>query len=109
MKDFYDIWLLSRHFDFDSKTLAEAIRLTLKQRGTTLPTKIEAFTEAFIDAKQVQWEAFWNKLQQDHVPFKFQELISRVEIFLALSFHAPRPQKEKWATDNTNRMRGTKP
>ena len=28
MKDFYDIWLLSHQFDFESKTLAEAIRLT---------------------------------------------------------------------------------
>ena len=32
MKDFYDIWLLSRHFGFEGKTLAEAIRLTLSSK-----------------------------------------------------------------------------
>jgi len=43
MKDFYDIWLLSRQFGFDGKTLSEAIRLTLEQRGTELPDEIVAF------------------------------------------------------------------
>ena len=68
MKDFYDIWLLSRQFDFDGARLAEAIRLTFERRGTALPTKIEAFTEPFIDAKQIQWTTFWKRLQQDNVP-----------------------------------------
>ena len=43
MKDFYDIWLLSRHFGFEGKTLSEAIRLTLEQRGTELPDRIVPF------------------------------------------------------------------
>ncbi len=34
MKDFYDIWLLSRQFDFAGERLAEAIRLTFNRRGT---------------------------------------------------------------------------
>lgn len=37
MKDFYDIWLLSRQFDFNGPALAEAIRLTFERRGTALP------------------------------------------------------------------------
>jgi nucleotidyltransferase AbiEii toxin of type IV toxin-antitoxin system len=64
MKDFYDIWLLSRQFDFDGAKLAEAIRLTFERRGTALPTEIEAFTKPFIDAKQTQWTTFWKRLQQ---------------------------------------------
>jgi hypothetical protein len=28
MKDFYDIWLLSRQFNFDGVKLSEAVRLT---------------------------------------------------------------------------------
>jgi hypothetical protein len=43
MKDFNDIWLLSRKFDFDGAKLAEAIRPTFKRRGTRLPLEIEAF------------------------------------------------------------------
>ncbi len=37
MKDFYDIYTLSRQFDFKGDMLAEAIRLTFKNRGTEIP------------------------------------------------------------------------
>ena len=93
MKDFYDIWLLARQFDFDGAKLTEAIRLTFKRRGTMLPKEIEAFNEDFIDAKQVQWTAFWNKLQQDHVPTLFRDIVSVVESFLA-------PLASALSTDN---------
>ncbi|MDL1962560.1 MAG: nucleotidyl transferase AbiEii/AbiGii toxin family protein [Deltaproteobacteria bacterium] len=96
MKDFYDIWLLSRQFDFDGTELAEAIRLTFEQRGTTLPAEIEAFTEPFIEAKQTQWAAFWKRLQQNHVPASFREITASVDRFLspivaALSSGKPSP------------------
>lgn len=82
MKDFYDIWLLSRQFNFDGAQLSEAIRLTFKQRGTTLPSKIDAFTESFIDAKQIEWTAFRKRLQQNYVPGAFGEIISALSGFL---------------------------
>jgi hypothetical protein len=82
MKDFYDIWLLSRQFDFDGAKLAEAIRLTFERRGTVIPVRIEAFEEPFISAKQIQWSAFWTRLQQDHVPVSFRDIVSAVEKFL---------------------------
>jgi len=53
MKDFYDIWLLSRQFDFDGAQLAKAIQLTFEQRGTTLAEDISAFESSFIAEKQV--------------------------------------------------------
>jgi len=83
MKDFYDIWLLSRQFDFDGAKLAEAIRLTFERRGTPLPTEIEAFTEPFIDAKQIQWTTFWKRLQQYQVPVSFREVTTALDGFLA--------------------------
>lgn len=82
MKDFFDIWLLSRQFDFDGNDLAEAIRLTLEHRGTTLPEGIVAFSTVFIDAKQVQWAAFGNRLAQEHVPTDFGNVILAVEMFI---------------------------
>ena len=82
MKDFYDIWLISRQFNFDGGKLAEAIRLTFKQRGTAMPVEIEAFNQPFISAKQLQWSAFWKRLQQDHVPVSFRDIVSAVETFL---------------------------
>jgi hypothetical protein len=96
MKDFYDIWLLSRQFDFDGMKLAEAIRITFQRRGTSLSPRIEAFEQTFIDAKQIQWSAFQRRLQQDHVPESFKDVVSVVEDFLApitslLSQDNPKP------------------
>ena len=83
MKDFYDIWLLSRQFDFDGAKLAEAIRLTFERRGTVLPADIEAFDKTFIDLKQVQWTAFWKRLRQGHIPASFNDIVSAMEAFLS--------------------------
>jgi hypothetical protein len=83
MKDFYDIWLLTRQFDFNGAIMAEAIRLTLERRGTSLPSDIEAFSKAFLNTKQVQWAAFRKRLQQDHIPVSFQDIVSGVKDFIA--------------------------
>lgn len=83
MKDFYDIWLLSRQFDFYGATLTEAVRLTFEKRETAMPTRIEAFENTFIHAKQIQWAAFRQRIQQDHVPDSFHDIVSSVEAFLA--------------------------
>jgi len=83
MKDFYDIWLLSRQFGFERAKLAEAIRLTFKRRGTTLPIVIDAFEEDFVAAKQIQWAAFCRRLKQDHLSTSFQVIVSDVASFLA--------------------------
>ena len=83
MKDFYDIWLLSRQFKFDNAILAEAIRITFKTRKTEIPKEVEAFTEEFIKSKQVQWTAFHKRLKNDQVPANFKEIVNRVKDFLA--------------------------
>jgi hypothetical protein len=83
VKKYNEIWLLSRQFDFDGVSLAEAIRMTFEQRGTVLPIEIKAFDKTFISSKQIQWSAFRKRLQQDHVPASFQDIISAVETFLA--------------------------
>jgi hypothetical protein len=83
MKDFYDIWLLSRQFDFVGAELAEAIRLTFKQRGTKLPSEIEAFTPLFIETKQTQWTAFRKRLNQESIPKSFKEIVEALDRFLS--------------------------
>ena len=83
MKDFYDIWLLSRQFDFDGPDLSHAVRLTFERRGTAMPAMIEAFTRSFADDKQVQWSAFRNRLQQEHIPASFAEIVVAIDEFLS--------------------------
>lgn len=82
MKDFYDIWLLSRQFNFEGEILAKAISLTFERRSTKLPNEIVAFTEGFVDAKQIQWTAFRRRLQQENIPESFKGIIEAVEDFL---------------------------
>ncbi|WP_454785385.1 nucleotidyl transferase AbiEii/AbiGii toxin family protein [Legionella sp. WA2024007413] len=103
MKDFYDIWMLSRQFDFNGTELAEAIRLTFENRNTTLPIEIEAFSEQFIESKQTQWTAFARRLNQEHVPMHFQDIINRIQSFLypladALTNQSEMPKK--WSSVN---------
>ena len=82
MKDFYDIWLLSRQFDFTEADLAEALTQTFRQRSTDLPAKIDLFTPNFIEAKQVQWTAFRKRLKQEQIPEPFGEIVRAIDGFL---------------------------
>ena len=64
MKDFYDLWELSRRFDFEGSTLMAAIQATFKRRATAFPpgTPVPLSPE-FHDAssKRTQWTAFLRK------------------------------------------------
>ena len=64
MKDYFDLWVLARHSDFEGEVLREAIGATLSRRGTDIPTDVPfGLTDAFAtDAqKQMQWQGFLNK------------------------------------------------
>ncbi len=55
MKDFYDIWILNRSFDFDDDRLARAIKATFERRETPIPTEIpDALTDAFAKDQEKQ-------------------------------------------------------
>ena len=82
MKDFYDIWLLSRQFDFMGERLKDAMSETLKNRGTNLPSEIVAFSNSFLSMKSGQWQAFHRRLGQENIPADFAEIIRQVKIFL---------------------------
>jgi len=65
MKDFYDVWVLSKAYDFDSDRLAKAIAATFERRRTAIPTEVpDALTSEFArDAsKRRQWDAFVREL-----------------------------------------------
>ncbi len=61
MKDFYDVWILSRSYEFDDGRLPRAIAATFERRGTVIPFEAPvALTKTFAidDGKQRQWAAF---------------------------------------------------
>ena len=100
MKDFYDIWLLARRFDFEGKQLGEAIRLTFDKRGVPLPEVIIAFTDTFISEKQAFWAAFRKRVAQEGIPESFAEVVAVVNGFLSplvKAMVAMRPVPRKWS------------
>ncbi len=61
MKDFFDLWVLATHFEFDGELLVRAVKATFERRGTPLPTEPPvALTSTFSNdgSKQKQWTAF---------------------------------------------------
>lgn len=82
MKDFFDIYTLSRQFDFDGILLGEAMRLTFENRGTELPSGANYFRTEFIEMKEKQWKAFRTKLGQVEMPESFETVIEQISQFI---------------------------
>jgi len=84
MKDFYDLWLLSRQFGFDGRVLTTAIRKTFENRKTDMPTQPTVFQDSFAKnpAKEIQWQAFIRKTKLNDAPASFAETVSTIGIFL---------------------------
>lgn len=61
MKDFFDLWVLTRNWEFDTSILSRAIGATFARRGTALPTSTPVgLSDEFAadQTKQTQWRAF---------------------------------------------------
>jgi hypothetical protein len=84
MKDFWDIRLLSRLFDFDGKTLAAAIAETFTARHTVIPSNPVSFTDAFIQdsTKEAQWKAFLRKNRMTDAADTFKNAVRAIALFL---------------------------
>jgi len=84
MKDFYDIWFLSRRFDFRSETLAEAIEKTFENRNTPITVNLTVFDFSFTkdEDKKVQWLGFIKRAKITDAPGSFEEVTASVKVFL---------------------------
>lgn len=101
MRDFFDIWSLSRQFDFDGSILAAAIRETFTRRGEDFVPRPVALTAEFAaDAGKVtQWRGFLRKGLLRGAPGELNEVILALAIFLgpvAEALHAGREFKDRW-------------
>lgn len=85
MKDFYDLWVIAREFDFDGLILSEAIRNTFSRRRTPLPehTPSGLSPEFYEDAqKNTQWNAFLQKGMLVTTPPSLADICHFLETFL---------------------------
>lgn len=68
MKDFWDLLVIIREFEFDGATLQNAIQATFERRQTAFPKDLPlALTDEFFGdkGKQTQWNAFISKNKLD--------------------------------------------
>ena len=84
IRDFFDIWLLSRQFDFDGQVLSRAIRETFANRGTSIKPDPVALTAEFATdaSKSRQWTGFLRKSRIDYAPTTLQEVVDMIADFI---------------------------
>lgn len=85
MKDFFDVHVLARLFDFDGALLARAIRATFERRQTPLPTGLPvALTAEFANdsIKRTQWTAFIRKSGVTDAPPTLAATVAAIKTFL---------------------------
>lgn len=64
MKDYFDLWILANHSDFDGQILSRAVAATFERRRTVVPTGVPiGLSDEFINdvQKGKQWQGFLRK------------------------------------------------
>jgi predicted nucleotidyltransferase component of viral defense system len=85
MKDFYDLWMMSRHFSFEGALLAKAIAATFARRRTPLPTDTpiglsdDFGTEAAVARR---WEFFTTRNVLSEQPGALTDVVAVLRGFL---------------------------
>ncbi len=100
MKDYFDIWALSRQFDFDGQTLGHAIAKTFSNRGTKIVPEPISLTAKFADdpTKRSQWRGFIRKSRLVASP-DLGEVIVAIANFvgpLLTALNAAKSTRGKW-------------
>jgi hypothetical protein len=85
MKDFYDIWILSRTLAFSGHALSEAIRSTFDRRQTSVPIAPPPALTAEFYSEPVhvrQWVAFVRRIGEAALANDFPQVIADLTQFL---------------------------
>ncbi|MCC6996192.1 MAG: nucleotidyl transferase AbiEii/AbiGii toxin family protein [Deltaproteobacteria bacterium] len=84
MKDFFDIWLMARQFDFDGALLGRAVTSTFRNRKTAIDPRPVALTPAFTESSttEAQWRAFLRRGKFAHVPERLADVAAALAEFL---------------------------
>ncbi|TKV80255.1 nucleotidyl transferase AbiEii/AbiGii toxin family protein [Bradyrhizobium elkanii] len=99
MKDLYDIWVLSRNFEFKGDALARAIAATFARRQTEIPKETpDALTSAFAQApaKIAQWNSFVEDVS--FKPGTLAEVVKDLNAFLTPQAATARALEDKKST-----------
>lgn len=81
MKDFYDLWTLTRQFDFDYQQLRQIIHQVCTARKTEVTANPEGLSDEFhlSPVTQIKWQAFMKDLP--HEPVSLETVIHDLRRF----------------------------
>lgn len=71
MKDYFDLWILAKHSDFDGLILSRAVAATFERRRTAVTTGVPiGLSDEFVNDAQKgkQWQGFLRKNALDPMP-----------------------------------------
>lgn len=105
IKDFHDMWVTTRTFQFDLPSLVEAVGGTLRRRETAVPTEMPVgLTEAFakIAEERGLWSGFLRRNPPTLQPPPFADLQQELRRFFGpviASLGFPEGAKGRWDPD----------
>ena len=68
MKDYYDLWLILKTFEFECRSLQKAMETTFKKRDTELPAERPvSLTVEFASVNQTRWINFLQKMKLENL------------------------------------------
>lgn len=85
MKDFYDLAMIARHFEFDGAVLVEAVKATFKRRGTPIPKEMpDGLGEQFVSGLETQtrWRSFITRDRLALGATDFPKIVSEIVRFV---------------------------
>lgn len=90
MKDYYDLWLISKTFDFDIKDLQKAIEATFTKRDTEIPLEQPlSLTIDFARTGQTRWINFLDKMNlENNQATNFVNVVEQIWDFLHIPLQA---------------------
>jgi hypothetical protein len=119
LKDYFDVYYLSRNFNFDSRPIVEAIRATFERRGSNIPLGLPVgLTTKFSDdlRKIQQWEAFLRRVFVWPMTLSLSDVVEKIAIFVTplldvegehrLTWMAPGPWRTSDPTTTSQRRSG---
>jgi Nucleotidyl transferase AbiEii toxin, Type IV TA system len=83
MKDYFDLWLLSRHHELNMVTLQAAIQRTFQNRDTKIEASPIGLSAEFGNdpGKQIQWRAFIKRSAITQAPESLTDVVEELRTF----------------------------
>lgn len=85
MRDYYDLWIIARHFSFEGAALLAAVRATFDRRRTDIPEAVPlGLTDEFAtdQYKATQWNAFLSRSQLEEARIGLPQVVDDLRTFL---------------------------